>query len=95
MEELLQKMNEFWDKHEATENDGGLYFFNMQTQEEMCEEGEVTGLMWKYLFKNNNWNWNTVTFLKKHGYQFRVFERDSFGILVAGVGKDGKWFSIA
>ena len=94
MEELLEKMNKFWETHEATVEDCGLYFFDEMLDPDKA--GEIIGLMWKHLFVNSYWNFDTVAFLKQHGgYQFKIFERDSFGILVAGVGKDHKWFSIA
>lgn len=93
MEELLEKMNKFWETHEATEEDCGLYFFDEMADPDKA--GEVIGLMWKWLFIGGKWNYITVTFLREHGYHFKTFEEDSFGILVAGVGKDNKWFSIA
>ena len=93
MEELLEKMNKFWETHEATEEDGGLYFFDQMADPDKA--GELIGLMWEHLFVNNHWNYKNVDFLKQHGYSFRTFEQDSFGLLVVGIGKDYKWFSIA
>lgn len=92
MEELLQKMNQYWEKHEATYEDGGLMFFD--DSEPDCETGEVVNLMWEHLFIESGFNYKTVDYLRANGYSIRVFERDSWGILIAGVGKDRKWFSI-
>lgn len=43
MEELLQKLNAYWDSHEATEEDGGLMFFN-ENDENDYSEGFVEGI---------------------------------------------------
>ena len=91
MEELLEKMNAYWDSHEATYDDGGMMFFDEDTAD---DTGELIRLMWEHLFIGSHWNPETVSFIRENGYATRVFERDSFGILMAGIGKDGKWFSI-
>lgn len=91
MEKLLEKMNSYWETHEATEKDGPYMFFKEDVD---CETRELITLMWEHLFIGSSWNYDTRNFLHEHGYKFRVFDGDSFGILIAGVGKDGKWFSI-
>lgn len=91
MDTLLEKMNAYWSNHEATEESGGLMFFKEDTAD---DTGELVRLMWEHLFIGSWWNHETTDFLGEHGYKFRTFEKDSFGILMAGIGKDGKWFSI-
>jgi len=91
MEELIEKMDKYWETHEATIDDGGLMFFDDTVDD---ETGEIVRLLWDNLFVGSHWNPETRDFVREHGYSTRVFERDSFGILIAGVGKDGKWFSI-
>lgn len=92
MEELLQKMNEYWDTHEATIDDDGMKFFDESADYD--KSGELIRLMWEHLFIGSHWNYETAELLRNNGYSLRVFDHDSFGILMAGVGKDGKWISI-
>ena len=94
MEELLKKMDAFWDTHEATiaeENGRGIKFFN--TSEDK-EASEIESEIFDKAFNGSSWNYANKAKFEEHGYNCRVFERDSFGILVAGIGKFGKYLSL-
>lgn len=89
MEKLIELLNDYWNSHEATDNDGGLMFFNVDADgKDMMDE------IWNKCFIGSSWNPEARQALRENGYSTRTFERDSFGILVAGIGKDGKWISI-
>ena len=94
MEELLEKMDTFWDTHEATiaeENGRGIKFFDTSEDKEARElESEI----FDKAFNGSSWNYANKAKFNEHGYNTVTFERDGFGILVAGIGKFGKYFSL-
>ena len=89
MDELLVKINEFWNSHEATEEDEGRHWFPSSPDEQ-----SFVDYIWDYLFIGSHWNYETKEFLAKHGYRCWIGDGDSFGILVAVITKDGKNLSI-
>ena len=91
MEELVKKMNDYWSSHEATIEDTPYKFFDEYADDEIRE---IVSMIWDNLFIGGHWNIQNRQYLIENGYKCRTFECDSFGILVAGIGKDGKWLSI-
>ena len=90
LNELLEKLNTFWNSTEATEEEEGRWWFDCFDE----KVREITDLLWDYLFIGSHWNHETRMFLKEHGYRCWVGDGDSFGILVACISKDGKNLSI-
>jgi len=91
MEKLIQILNEYWATHEATEEDGGLMFFDEYADN---KGHDLMTEVWDKCFIGSSWNPEALAALHENDYITRTFERDSFGILVAGIGKSGKWLSI-
>lgn len=89
MEKLIALLNDYWNSHEADGEDGRLKFFDVSADgKDMMDE------IWNKCFIGSSWNPEARQALRENGYSTRVFERDGFGILIAGIGKDGKWLSI-
>lgn len=92
MDELIKKMNNYWDTHEAKEYPGesGLWF-DLSADD---EGREIESLIWDNLFFGSHWNSENRAKLTEAGYRCWVGDQDSFGILVACITKDGKSISI-
>ena len=92
MEELIKKIDAYWDTHEAKEYPGetGLWF-DLSADN---EGRELEGLLWDNLFLGNGWNYDNKAKLVEAGYRCWVGDGDSFGILVACITKDNKSISI-
>ena len=90
MLELIEKMNEYWETHEAPYEEDGFNFF----EEGDTDYYEIQNLLWDSLFIDSEFNPETKELLKENGFTVRATDRDSFGILVAVIGKDDKYMSI-
>ena len=92
MEEFLKALDDFWAKHEATYEEDGKYFF----EEDKCGDDyrEIESLIWEKLLTTNWWKIDTKKFIEENGYHCFAGDKDSFGLLVACVGKDNKYMSI-
>ena len=89
-EEILEKMNKYWDTHEATfVEDDVLYF-----EEDTDEYNELYNILFDELTPNGHWNNELKRFLQENGYECYIGDGDSFGILIACVSKDSKVFTI-
>ena len=88
-DDLLNKIDWYWENHEATEEEDGRYWFPDDE-----DYNELHKVLMDELFEENHWNYETKEFLKEHGYRCWVGDGDSFGILVAVVTKDNKNFSV-
>ncbi len=89
MEEFLKALNDFWETHEATEDDDGIKIFVPET----CGEDDyykIESLIWDNLLTNSYWKIDTKKFVEKNGYRCYAGDKDSFGLLVACIEKDGK-----
>ena len=89
---LIEMMNTYWKNHEAKEYPGesGKWF----EPYEDSEGKELMNILWKKLFIGSHFNLETKAKLAEAGYRCWVGDRDSFGILVACITKDGKSLSI-
>ena len=90
MDKLIGVLNSYWNSHEATVDDGGMKFFD----EPYADGTEMMVEVWNKCFIGSHWNPEALKALHEAGYSTRTFERDSFGILIAGIGKDHKWLSV-
>lgn len=86
---FIEKLNDYWDSHEGSEPEEGYRWL------EFNDDADLYNEIWDKCFIGSYWNPDTKEELKEAGYTTHTWERDSFGILVAGISKDGKAVSLA
>ena len=93
MEELLEKMDHYWEtgKTVTDEYDGKLYF---ETDNEDQNYNWIMDKLWSCLFIGSCWNYDTRRYLESNGYKCWIGDGDSFGILVACITKNKKTMTI-
>lgn len=92
MEELINKLNEYFETHE-----GKVYPEEGKTEwlDLMEDDPVLYGELWDNLFTGYyGFNPDTRAALRKSGFVVRATDRDSFGILVACVWKGNKGISL-
>ena len=89
---LVEMLNNYFENHEGKQypEEGDVYWLD-------CEDeagGELMDRLWEELFVGDQFNIKTRAELSHAGYIVRATDKDSFGILVACIFKDGKGLSI-
>ena len=94
MEELVKLMDKYWDEHEGVLDEYSGKMFFEGDEEEGSDYNKIQDLLWSYLFVGSHWNYETRSFLQRHGYKCWIGDGDSFGILVACITKKGKTMTV-
>ena len=89
MNDFLEKLDKYFETHEGTEEDG-LEWLNEDGDNEY---EEVIYLCWEYLIRGNWFDDDGRKYLQNNGYKVYAGDKDSFGLLVVVVEKDGKAIS--
>ena len=88
--EHIEKLNNFWETHEANYEENGNYFFDDNDSKEALE---VESIFFDFLCPDGYIVQENKAILAQNGFRTWIGDGDSFGILVCCVTKDGKTFS--
>ena len=91
---LVEMLNEYFKNHEGKqypEEGDDIHWLDPDEDE---AGKELMDRLWNELFVGSRFNIETRAELMHAGYIVRATDRDSFGILVACIFKDGKGLSI-
>ena len=90
--EEIEIINKFWEQNDATFEEDHDKFFDKETCNEK-DYDEVEGLFWKYLITGQHWSATNKKIMHDNGFVCWAVDKDSYGLLVACVTKNGKTFS--
>lgn len=86
----MMTLSDYWRTHEVDpEPEAGYLWFKQDDD----ESRKIEDIFWDNLCPGNHFDAKTKHFLEINGYRVWAGDKDSFGILVACVAKDGKAFS--
>lgn len=93
---LVEMLNEYFETHEGTKypEEGETLWLYPDSDPKGSKGDILMKRLWDELFIGSSFNYETKSELSKAGYVVRATDRDSFGILVACIFKDGKAISI-
>ncbi|MBO7450927.1 MAG: hypothetical protein J6U54_11230 [Clostridiales bacterium] len=90
---LVELMDKYWETHEAVSEEEGYSWLEPNDEDGI----EMMKAIWdddNGLFIGSHFRSEVLQAVRQAGYFVRVTERDSFGILMVMIGKDGKYLSV-
>lgn len=87
---MVERLLKYFETHEGTPEEEGYRWLEFKDEEEQKFYTEL----WDFCFIGSHWKLDALRQLHEAGFRTHTWERDSFGILIAGITKDGKAISL-